>query len=145
MSLRRRMHSAVDELDGVVLRKQRQRVCVLSLFLNTVVICLPCDDQTLPASICNLVRIQTLGLGHNRLQDLPDEMGKLVTLQVLRVSNNQLTKLPPSVVELTDLRLLDASHNRIARIPDAIRMMSTLEALYLQVRQTTLGGALCSA
>jgi len=59
-----------------------------------------CNDNqisNLADSICELVNLEKLHIGHNRLVSLPEELGNLPELCELHCNDNHLTRLPDSI------------------------------------------------
>lgn len=66
-----------------------------------------------PASICDLPKLEVLDLQANKLLGLPEALRDLACLRVLNVSGNQLTSLPMEAIQQLPLTELDASSNAL--------------------------------
>ena len=72
--------------------------------------------RTLPDSVGQMTRLQSLECAANKLTKLPQSIGELCQLTVLDVSGNNLTVLPDSVGQLGKLEHLRASGNKLATV-----------------------------
>jgi hypothetical protein len=77
--------------------------------------------ESVPDSIGNLVRLETLLLTSNRLSTLPASIGNLVNLKVLRLYDNKITTVPESMCKLRHLKELDLLVNPLINIPAPVK------------------------
>lgn len=83
----------------------------------------------LPESLEQLLNLEQLLLGRNRLTTVPDWLGQLTHLQTLQVSDNQLTALPESLGQLSQLQVLDLAQNHLTALPESLGQLSQLQRL----------------
>lgn len=83
-----------------------------------------------PAEIANLRALRTLDLSHNQLTILCPEIGWLPKLESLNVSENLLKDLPETLGDL-NLKEFNCQHNEFANIVPAMGMLK-LERLNLE-------------
>lgn len=80
-----------------------------------------CEVRSLPPSIAQLKKLETLDLFLNRLTSLPDEITQLTNLQYLSLySNRKLRSLPEELGKLEELATLDISSTGITELPVSI-------------------------
>ena len=82
---------------------------------------------TLPATLCDLVKLETLTLASNLLSALPENFANLKALKKLDLSENCMTKFPAELCSLPLLDVLDVSKNKISEIPKNIKNINTSE------------------
>ncbi|KAI8522805.1 hypothetical protein RHMOL_Rhmol13G0025000 [Rhododendron molle] len=87
--------------------------------------------RTLPDSICNLTRLKKLYLSDCDVSNLPNEIGRLVTLKTLILEGNGLLTLPDSICNLTCLKNLNLAHCDVSHLPGEIGRLISLKNLYL--------------
>eukprot|EP00047_Mylnosiga_fluctuans_P024027 m.151338 g.151338 ORF g.151338 m.151338 type:complete len:996 (+) comp9757_c0_seq3:57-3044(+) len=92
---------------------------------------------TIPASLGQLVHLQTLNMANNEITDIPQELGSLVELTVLNLSFNKIASLSDVVLRLHALVTLDLTANRIAQLPADIAQLQALEELILDQNALT--------
>jgi hypothetical protein len=67
--------------------------------------------SSLPEEMINLQSLRYLGLGYNEFSTLPDFLGQLTTLQSINITaNRSLTKLPNSLANLPNLKQIFAGY-----------------------------------
>lgn len=91
-------------------------------------------DETLPAALGKLEKLQRLSLGKNRLHgQIPDDIGKMANLGLLDLNTNLISgSIPPSLCTLPQLRYLYLSHNRLSgKFPIELTQCSLLMLLDL--------------
>ncbi|KAF7119709.1 hypothetical protein RHSIM_Rhsim13G0019800 [Rhododendron simsii] len=100
---------------------------------------------TLPDSICNLTRLKKLYLSNCDVLHLPNEIGRLVTLKTLILEGNSLLTLPDSICNLTHLEELNLSQCDVSHLPDEIGRLISLKSLNLrQNNLLTLPDSFCN-
>ncbi len=83
----------------------------------------------LPPEIGELSNITTLGLAHNKLDELPEELSNLTNLEVLLLTGNQFSEIP-DLTGLTGLKYLSVSSNSfLAELPSSVFSLTNLETL----------------
>jgi Leucine-rich repeat (LRR) protein len=91
----------------------------------------------IPSEIGNLVKLEWLYLGSNKLIQIPPEIGNLVKLTRLGLDENQLTQIPPEIGNLGNLAHLFFEGNQLTQIPPEIGNLVKLEWLYLGSNKLT--------
>lgn len=76
--------------------------------------------KSIPDSLCNLQKLESLDLGSNEIEEIPHLVGKLISLKVLWLDLNQLKHLPPEIGRLKKLQYLEVSENMLETLPDEI-------------------------
>ncbi|WP_211075647.1 immunoglobulin domain-containing protein [Aquimarina sp. MMG016] len=92
----------------------------------------------IPASIGNLLNLETLWLHKNNLQgNIPSELGDLVSLKKLLLNQNGLTgELPVSLAQLSSLDTIWLTSNNLSgNIPDWLGNLISLKQLLLSNNQ----------
>ncbi len=84
-----------------------------------------------PPGIFELVNLESLNLGKNRIRDIPPEIGQLRNLEVLKLSRNRLQTLPEEIGRLKRLVELHVSRNEIATLPEKFWNLDRLTLLNL--------------
>ena len=104
-----------------------------------------CGLKCLPSSLCNLIRLQSLKLAHNEIDDEGIvSISSLTALQTLSLSRNAISKLPVTFGGLTRLTSLDLSLNRFEAVPPFISTNAGLVSLNMCAnRLTALPPAFC--
>jgi len=102
-------------------------VLALKLFDN--------DLEELPTLVCDLINLEEVRLGYNRLTTLPVEFAKLTRLKDLHLYYNQLSELPRVVCELINLESLWLGGNRLRTLPAELTKLNRLRKLELQNNQ----------
>jgi hypothetical protein len=92
--------------------------------------------QTLDDRIGELIALEVLALGGNRLTTLPASLARCAALHTINLYNNQLAVLPTVVLELAALRTLTLGKNRL-ETADAIARCRTLVSLDLSANPIT--------
>ncbi|KAG5514369.1 hypothetical protein RHGRI_035695 [Rhododendron griersonianum] len=101
--------------------------------------------RTLPDSICNLTRLKKLYLSDCDVSHLPNEIGRLVTLKTLILEGNSLLTLPDSICNLTRLEELNLSECDVSHLPGEIGRLISLKSLNLrQNNLLTLPDSFCN-
>ncbi|HEV7557118.1 MAG TPA: leucine-rich repeat domain-containing protein [Kofleriaceae bacterium] len=77
--------------------------------------------KELPVEVCELDKLEELGLWFSRMKTLPPEIGKLQSLRVLDLYSSHITKLPDEMAQLTKLRTIKARFS-----PDMERKVKAL-------------------
>ena len=85
----------------------------------------------LPASVGQLAKLQTLNLGKTRITALPESLGQLASLQTLNLYSTQITALPESVGQLAKLQELNLSYTQITALPEFVGQLVKLQTLDL--------------
>ena len=78
---------------------------------------------SLPESICNLEKLESLNCSHNRLTSLPENIGNSalrLNLKEFDFYINSLTSLPESICNLEKLESLSCSFNLLTSLPENI-------------------------
>ncbi|KAF7121445.1 hypothetical protein RHSIM_Rhsim13G0019600 [Rhododendron simsii] len=88
--------------------------------------------RTLPDSICNLTRLVKLNLSKCDVSHLPGEIGRLISLERLDLPQNNLLTLPDSFCNLVSLRHLNLGDYNLSHLPDRIGKLSSLLSLSLE-------------
>ena len=70
--------------------------------------------------IGNLVNLRTLNLEQTNITALPDNIGNLVSLQTLNIASTAVSELPATTGNLINLKTLDISNTNISSLPDSI-------------------------
>jgi Leucine-rich repeat (LRR) protein len=70
--------------------------------------------------ICELLSLEILDLGHNKLRILPPELSKLTSLKVLSVQKNRIEDLPLCLADMLSLQVLKLDGNPIRFPPKEI-------------------------
>jgi len=96
--------------------------------LETVIIVR--DNLTsIPYNIKYLTNLRILILNYNNIIRLPDTIGSLTNLQTLSIDNNNLIRLPESIGNLSNLKIIKLRYNRLTSLPDTIGNLQNLEEL----------------
>jgi len=92
---------------------------------------------SLPESIGDLTKLETLWLEEHKFSSLPESFGNLVNLQSLNLERNQLTSLPESFGNLRSLQTLNLEWNRFTSLPESFGNLTNLEELNLDMNRLT--------
>ncbi|CAF4480795.1 unnamed protein product, partial [Rotaria sp. Silwood2] len=100
--------------------------------------------KTLPDSLVQLPKLESLDLGSNVIEQLPNHMGNLQSLKELWLDSNELHELPNDIGQLKRLQCLDVSENKLTFLPNEIGDLESLtnfEASSNQIEQlpSTIG------
>eukprot|EP00939_MAST-03C_sp_MAST-3C-sp1_P005492 g5492.t1 len=88
--------------------------------------------RTVPLSTAKLVELEHLDLQRNRLQGkLPEELGQLVRLKTLLLSHNKVEELHASVGQMTSLKDLVMTGNQLKGLPESVLLLTQLTELRL--------------
>jgi hypothetical protein len=87
--------------------------------------------EAFPMGLLDLVNLESLNLGNNRIHDIPPEIGDLRNLKVLKLSRNQLRTLPEEIGRLKRLSELHVSRNQIDTLPEKLWNLDQLEIINL--------------
>lgn len=85
----------------------------------------------LPASIAKLKNLRILSVQYNDLLELSDSISGLVKLEQLLLNNNQLKTLPKTIGDLKKLEVLELKYNGFEVLPDEIGNCTELQFLKL--------------
>jgi len=99
------------------------------------------NQDSFPESFSNLQKLEYLGLNHNNLYgEIPEILGSLKNLRQLRLNDNNLTSIPDTIWALTSLEHLDLSWNDYlsGQIPESISNMTNLR--FLSVHNNAMSG-----
>jgi Leucine-rich repeat (LRR) protein/GTPase SAR1 family protein len=86
---------------------------------------------TLPDTLANLRRLQTLDLSRNHLTTLPEWLGQLTNLQSLYLNGLKLSTLPEWLGQLTNLQTLYLSYTNLSILPEWLGQLTNLQTLHL--------------
>ncbi|MEN2497434.1 MAG: Leucine-rich repeat containing protein, variant 2 [Marteilia pararefringens] len=86
---------------------------------------------SLPHSISNWKKLETLILNTNYIHNICESIGKLQELVYLDLSENNIKELPEEICALTNLHILEINSNHIKRIPDSFNKLKSLKTLNL--------------
>lgn len=92
---------------------------------------------SLPESIAQLQKLESLDVKDNQLTSLPESIGQLEALSDLTLDFNQLASLPESIGELRALKKLSSGNNQLASLPESIGLLQLLWFLLLQGNKLT--------
>lgn len=87
--------------------------------------------ETLPESICDLIKVEEISLIGNRLKDLPSRFGQLKNLKRLHLSNNLFETIPAEIFELPNLTHICIRENKIKFLPENIGDLITIRDIDL--------------
>jgi len=76
--------------------------------LNKLVVSRAKKLKELPIEVCELPKLEELGLWFVRMKTLPPEIGQLKSLRVLDLYSSHITKLPDEMAQLTSLKTIKA-------------------------------------
>ncbi|GLU18811.1 hypothetical protein SLE2022_350900 [Rubroshorea leprosula] len=96
------------------------------------------DNQlsgSIPDSIGQLSKLESMDLSGNKLRSIPDSIGQLSKLEWMSLSGNQLRSIPDSIGQLSKLEWMSLSGNQLRSIPDSIGQLSKLESMDLFMNQ----------
>lgn len=88
--------------------------------------------KQVPAVVCELVSLDGLYLGGNKLTTLPAQFAKLAQLKFLSMFGHQFEEFPLVVCELLNLEKLDMSYNQLSHLPPSILRLVNLNLLDLR-------------
>ncbi len=80
--------------------------------------------KKIPDNIRNLINIQVIDFGDNKIEELPEWIGELRELVAIRLENNLLRKIPLQIKELRKLRVILLSNNNLEVLPDGLQYLS---------------------
>jgi Leucine-rich repeat (LRR) protein len=86
---------------------------------------------TLPNSITNLVKLDTLRLKNTGIESLPNNIGNLKNLGSLEIKDSNINSLPASFGNLKNLRYLAINNSKLDPFPKVILNCADLEYLDL--------------
>ncbi|GLT51973.1 hypothetical protein SLA2020_253420 [Shorea laevis] len=90
---------------------------------------------SIPDSIGQLSKLESMDLSGNQLGSIPDSIGQLSKLESMYLFGNQLRSIPDSIGQLSKLESMDLSQNQLGSIPDSIGQLSKLEIMDLSGNQ----------
>lgn len=93
---------------------------------------------TLPTFITNLISLQKLNVGRNKLTALPCFIGDLINLEYLDVDNNALQSLPQSITQLTNLKSINLSNNQLKALPNSMARLCNINSLSIDLSENPL-------
>ncbi|GKU93307.1 hypothetical protein SLEP1_g6912 [Rubroshorea leprosula] len=91
--------------------------------------------RSIPDSIRQLSKLESMDLSWNQLRSIPDSIGQLSKLKSMDLLGNQLRSIPDSIGQLSKLESMDLSWNQLRSIPDSIGQLSKLESMDLSWNQ----------
>ncbi|MCO5546744.1 hypothetical protein L7F22_000180 [Adiantum nelumboides] len=96
----------------------------------------------IPATLCQLVNLQNLGLSHNLLTGvIPVGLSALTELTTLDLSFNRISgRVPADLATLPNLFMLNFAHNRLTGTLPSFRSATALE--HLDIKRNALVGLL---
>jgi|OM-RGC.v1.020333977 Leucine-rich repeat (LRR) protein len=90
------------------------------------------ESSQYPKSKKDLLKITTLYLRWNRLQEVPKELFNLKQLEILELNNNSLSFLPKELGCLKRLRILNLNINNLTKLPAEIVNLNRLELINIK-------------
>jgi hypothetical protein len=86
---------------------------------------------TLPESIGNLSRLETLSLRWNELTELPASMAQLAHLRDVNLHHNKFRAITPGITSIASLEVLNMRYNPVVSIHPTIGNLANLKELTL--------------
>ncbi|KAL4395433.1 hypothetical protein AHAS_Ahas02G0251500 [Arachis hypogaea] len=118
-------HDSSEEMDPCRLLAQLKRIRVLSFEF------FPCDHNSLPDSIGDLIHLRYLDLSGTPIVTLPESMSNLYNLQTLKLAKcKRLKKLPSNMQNLVNMRHLDIEGTDLEEMPKKMSKLKDLQLLY---------------
>lgn len=94
--------------------------------------------KKLPASICNLSKLEFLDLQHSCFEALPEDFGNLKSLKTLILLYSPIEKLPNSFIKLENLEFLNLVNTRLTQLPNGIENLKKLNECHISYYQNEL-------
>ncbi|WAR16309.1 SCRIB-like protein [Mya arenaria] len=92
------------------------------------------DELELPHTIGELRKLTNFNVDRNRLTEIPTDIGRCKKLDILSMRDNLLLRLPQELGYLKELHVLDVSGNRLEYLPITVTNLN-LRALWLSENQ----------
>jgi len=88
--------------------------------------------------LLNLISLEELKIGDNKIEDIPDNIDMLKNLKALSLSSNPIRKIPESIRDLKSLNYISIDGNDSTKLPAYLSLVATLPEL--KTLSIALGG-----
>ena len=91
-----------------------------------------CRLHYFPLQLLELIGLEELNVGQNKISEIPKEIEQLINLKTLDVDSNRIQTIPMEISRLKNLQQLDVSFNPITSVPIEMSEMKSLQKWFMQ-------------